>query len=341
MDMSSLISIIVPVYNVGKYLCQCLDSVIIQTYTNWELILIDDGSKDNSSTICDYYASKDYRIKVIHKPNTGVSDSRNYALDIVIGKYIIFMDADDYWCVRTALEQLLDIAEKNELDIVRGEYDIVDEQGNLHYNYLSTRSQIKYTNRLLTSYEFLEYAIHGEFFLWLCLFKREAINELRFKFGQIFLEDMRFLSTLITQDLHCMYLPDLKFYAYRKNLTSVSSSINPLKIRDSFDMCDFFYSLSKKIEKKEMKVLYQKIGIQIYYSTLETLSTDKYYINCRKYIADFKLNRKGAKIRKWISEFRLKKYFLSIIYYVPPIMGIYLFRVKYKLGWIRSFLRKI
>lgn len=215
--MSSLISIIVPVYNVGKYLCQCLDSVIIQTYTNWELILIDDGSKDNSSTICDYYASKDYRIKVIHKSNTGVSDSRNYALDIVIGKYIIFMDADDYWCVRTALEQLLDIAEKNELDIVRGEYDIVDAQGILHCRHLSSILQIKYTNRLLTPYEFLEYAIHGEFFLWLCLFKREAINDLRFKFGQIFLEDMRFLSTLITQDLHCMYLPDLKFYAYRKN----------------------------------------------------------------------------------------------------------------------------
>lgn len=105
-------------------------------------------------------------------------------------------------------------------------------------------------------------------------------------------------------------------------------------------MCDFFYSLSKKIEKKEMKVLYQKIGIQIYYSTLETLSTDKYYINCRKYITDFKLNRKGEEIRKWISEFRLKKYFLSIIYYVPPIIGIYLFRVKHKLGWIKSFLRK-
>lgn len=339
--MSSLISIIVPVYNVGKYLCQCLDSVIIQTYTNWELILIDDGSKDNSSTICDYYASKDYRIKVIHKSNTGVSDSRNYALDIVIGKYIIFMDADDYWCVRTALEQLLDIAEKNELDIVRGEYDIVDAQGILHCRHLSSILQIKYTNRLLTPYEFLEYAIHGEFFLWLCLFKREAINDLRFKFGQIFLEDMRFLSTLITQDLHCMYLPDLKFYAYRKNFTSVSSSINPLKIRDSFDMCDFFYSLASKIEEKEMKVLYQKMSVKIYYSTLETLSSDEYYINRRKYIADFKLNNKGKEICRRISECGLKKYFLSIIYYVPPIIGIYLFRVKHKLGLIKIFLRKI
>lgn len=339
--MDDLVTIIVPFYNVEKYISECIISVQSQTYNFWELILVNDGSIDDSLAICNSFASVDNRIKIINKKNTGVSDSRNKALDLAKGKYIIFMDADDYWCVNTALEQLLSIAEKNKLDIVRGEYKIVDEQGNLHHNYLNTKSQIKYTNRLLTSYELLEYAIHGEFFLWLCLFKREVINDLRFKLGQIFLEDMRFLSTLMTQDVYCMYLPELKFYAYRKNSTSVSSSINPLKIRDSFDMCDFFYSLSKKIEKKEMKVLYQKIGIQIYYSTLETLSTDKYYINCRKYIADFKLNRKGAKIRKWISEFRLKKYFLSIIYYVPPIMGIYLFRVKYKLGWIRSFLRKI
>lgn len=129
MNTSSLISIIIPVYNVERYLCQCLDSIIIQTYTNWELILIDDGSEDSSSTICDYYVSKDNRIKVIHKSNTGVSDTRNRALDIAIGKYIIFMDADDYWFMETALEQLINIAEENDLDIIRGEYDIIDEQG--------------------------------------------------------------------------------------------------------------------------------------------------------------------------------------------------------------------
>jgi glycosyltransferase involved in cell wall biosynthesis len=341
MNTSSLISIIIPVYNVERYLCQCLDSIIIQTYTNWELILIDDGSEDSSSTICDYYVSKDNRIKVIHKSNTGVSDTRNRALDIAIGKYIIFMDADDYWFMETALEQLINIAEENDLDIIRGEYDIIDEQGDRYNRYLSPENQIKYINRLLTPYEFLKYAIHGEFFLWLCLFRRDIISSLRFECGQIFLEDMRFLSELMTKTIRCMYLPDLRFYAYRKNFTSVSLSMNPLKIKNSFDMCEFFYSLALKIEEREMKVLYQKMGIQMYYSTLETLATNEYYLNCRKYITDFKLNNKEKEICKWISEFKLRKYFLSIIYYVSPITGIYLFRMKHKLGWIRMFLKKI
>lgn len=338
--MDDLITIIVPFYNVEKYISECIISIQNQTYNFWELILVNDGSIDDSLVICNRFASIDNRIKVINKKNTGVSDSRNKALDLAKGKYIIFMDADDYWCERTALEQLLDIAEKNELDIVRGEYEIVDEQGNLHFNHLSSISQIKYTNRLLTPYEFLEYAIHGEFFLWLCLFKRETINDLRFKFGQIFLEDMRFLSTLITQDVHCMYVPKLKFYAYRKNITSVSSRINPLKIRDSLDMCDFFCSLSKIIKQKGMKVLYQKMGIQIYYSTLETLALDEYYMNHRKYIIDFKLNHKEKEIRKWISEFNLRKNFLSIIYYVQPVIGVNLFRLKHKLVRIKMLLRR-
>lgn len=341
MNKNSLISIIIPVYNVERYLCQCLDSVIIQTYTNWELILIDDGSEDNSSAICDYYVSKDNRIKVIHKSNTGVSDSRNCALDIAIGKYIIFMDADDYWGIETSLEQLFNIAEENDLDIIRGEYDIIDEQGNWYYRHLSSECQKKYINRLLTSYEFLKYAIHGDFFLWLCLFRRDIISGLRFECGQIFLEDMRFLSELMTKNIRCMYLSDLRFYAYRKNFTSISLSIDPFKIKNSFDMCDFFYSLALQIEEREMKVLYQKMAIQIYYSTLETLATDEYYLTRRKYITDFKLNSKQEEICKWISEFKLRKYFLSIIYYVSPITGIYLFRIKHKLGWIRMFLRKI
>lgn len=249
--MNPSITIIVPIHNTEKYLYHCIDSIRNQTFKDFELLLINDGSTDNSGKISDAYALCDKRIKVIHKLNTGVSDTRNCALDIAIGKYVVFIDADDYWCVRTALEQLFNVAEKNKLDIVKGEYDIVDEQGNIHYRQMNPKFQIKHMNGLLTSYEFLKYAIHGEFFLWLCLFRREAINSLRFKSGQVFLEDMRFLSTFIAQEVHCMYLPELRFYAYRKNSTSASFSINPLKIKDSLDMCDFFYSLSKNIEKKK------------------------------------------------------------------------------------------
>lgn len=91
-----LIFVIISVYNVEKYLGICLDSVLAQTYKNLEIILIDDGSTDNSGKICDEYASKDKRIKVIHQSNQGIAGTRNYALEIAQGDYIGFVDADDY-----------------------------------------------------------------------------------------------------------------------------------------------------------------------------------------------------------------------------------------------------
>ena len=91
-----LISVIVPVYKVEAYLEECINSIINQTYKNLEIILVDDGSPDNSGIICDKYAKKDERIKVIHKENGGLSDARNAGIDVVTGKYITFIDSDDY-----------------------------------------------------------------------------------------------------------------------------------------------------------------------------------------------------------------------------------------------------
>lgn len=330
--MTPSITIIVPIYNVEKYLSCCIDSILNQTYRDFELLLIDDGSTDKSGEICNEYALRDKRIRVIHKPNTGVSDTRNCALDIATGKYVIFMDADDYWTIKTALEQLFDIAEANDLDIIRGEYKAVNEKGKLLFSHPISFARLAISKKIISSYEFLKYGINGEFFLVLSLFRKSILKNIQFEKGRIFLEDMRFYSQILLQDLRCMYVPELKFYAYRKYSTSASSKINPLKIRDSFDMCEFFYSLSKKTGVNELKVLFQKMSIHIYHSTLETLANDEYYINCRKYITDLKLNSKEKEIRKWISEFKLRKYFLSIIYYIPPIIGIYLFRIKHKLG---------
>lgn len=93
-----LVSVIVPVYNVNLYLKQCVDSILSQTYKKLEILLVDDGSTDNSGMICDDYAKIDQRVKVIHKKNGGLSDARNVALDICRGDYISFVDSDDYHC---------------------------------------------------------------------------------------------------------------------------------------------------------------------------------------------------------------------------------------------------
>ena len=96
MKANEKISVIVPVYNVKLYLHKCVDSILNQTYQNIEVLLIDDGSTDGSSDICDSYTEKDSRIKVVHKKNGGLSSARNTGLDMATGEYILFVDSDDY-----------------------------------------------------------------------------------------------------------------------------------------------------------------------------------------------------------------------------------------------------
>ena len=113
---NKLVSIIIPVYNVEKYIKKCLDTVLCQSHHNLEIILVDDGSSDASGIICDEYAQKDKRVKVIHKENEGVSVARNTGIDIATGEYICFSDADDYLQL-DYVEYLLKIANENDADI--------------------------------------------------------------------------------------------------------------------------------------------------------------------------------------------------------------------------------
>ena len=112
-----LVSVIIPVYNMEPFLCECLDSVIHQTYDRLEIILVDDGSTDTSGEICDRYAEVDHRITVIHKENGGLGNARNVGQDAASGKYIIFLDSDDYWDLN-AIDLLCETAEKDSLQVL-------------------------------------------------------------------------------------------------------------------------------------------------------------------------------------------------------------------------------
>ena len=120
------ISVIIPIYKVEKYLCQCVDSVLRQTYSDLEIILIDDGSPDGCPDICDRYASNDKRIRVVHKKNGGLSDARNAGLDIATGEYIGFVDSDD-WISPTMYEELISAAIKYDADISCCGYQQIDD----------------------------------------------------------------------------------------------------------------------------------------------------------------------------------------------------------------------
>ena len=123
-----LVTVIIPIYNVEKYLDRCVESVIGQTYQDIEIILVDDGSKDRSGTMCDWWKEKDGRITVVHKANGGLSSARNAALDICHGDYVIFLDSDDY-LDKCAVELMLDDAIKTDADIVEAPfYHIYDDR---------------------------------------------------------------------------------------------------------------------------------------------------------------------------------------------------------------------
>lgn len=172
------VSIIVPVYNVEKYLNRCIDSIIKQTFENIEIILVDDGSTDNSSKICDEYALKDHRIKVIHKANGGLSEARNYGIDVATGDYLLFVDSDDYIDVNLIknLEQYMD----NQLDVIKFKIIRVDEYG----------KEIKKVDgpifeELSGEKAFKELVFHDELLECACvyLFKKSLIINNNFKFA--------------------------------------------------------------------------------------------------------------------------------------------------------------
>ena len=169
-----ILSIIVPVYNAEKALRRCVDSILAQELTDFELIVMDDGSKDSSGAILDEYAEKDPRVRVVHKPNSGVSDTRNRAISMASGKYLQFVDADD-WLVPEASLKLVRAAEEQNADMVIADfYRVVGER-------TSRKGSID-TEGLITRNEFAEYmerspADYYYGVLWNKLFRRDILEK--------------------------------------------------------------------------------------------------------------------------------------------------------------------
>ena len=165
-----LISVIVPVYKVEKYLDRCVQSIVDQTYRNLEIILVDDGSPDNCPAICDAWAEKDNRIKVIHKENGGLSDARNAGMAITTGEYIAFVDSDD-WVDRSFMETLLDLSVRTGADIA--ECNFIKTSGSTEARTTSDAVTV------CTTEEALEKHIRIEMFkqvVWNKLYRKNVIN---------------------------------------------------------------------------------------------------------------------------------------------------------------------
>lgn len=164
------ISVIIPVWNAGKFLKRCIDCILIQTYTNFELILIDDGSTDNSRTICDTYSANDKRIVVIHQINKGAATARNTGLDIAKGKYVTFIDADDY-VVADYLEKLFNALVSDDTDLAVLNYYEVNSKNKLIKHILGSS---KLTGIIHDDYDKLQSILWAP---WGKLYKMDIIKE--------------------------------------------------------------------------------------------------------------------------------------------------------------------
>ena len=191
------ISVIIPLYNAELYLPTCLQHILLQTFKDFEVIIVDDGSTDSSGIICDEYAQKDSRIKVFHQKNKGVSAARNFALSKVCGEYVMFIDADDYWITNDCLALLFNEIVATDADIVRGEYCAIINNALLDKDIIQRK--IDCAHKVLSTVEFAHKIICGEFFLFLSIYRFSKISHLRFDPEQSFGEDMDFLSRLFLQ----------------------------------------------------------------------------------------------------------------------------------------------
>ena len=237
-----MISIIVPVYNVEKYIRKCLDSIIGQTYTDLEIILVDDGSPDNSGAICDEYAKNDSRIKVIHKQNGGLSSARNAGLDVASGEFVTFIDSDDYIEADT-ISSVVDAISQKQVEIVLIREKQVNQKG-------ETTKKVGDKPTNTTFYkgkDFLVELVLGKQINGACdkFYKRECINNLRFEEGRHHGEDMLFN----VQYLDCVntvgYVDSIK-YSYVSNDDSVTHAPFNNHSVDSIYFKDKVYNIVKE-----------------------------------------------------------------------------------------------
>ncbi len=179
--MNPLISVIVPIYNVEKYLARCVDSIVNQMYKNLEIILVDDGSPDRCPQMCDDYAEKDSRIKVVHKKNGGLSDARNAGMAVATGEYISFIDSDDY-VSDDFFECLLDVMNKENSDIA--ECSVVKFYEDNRFDEFSDDLSVKtYDTQDAMSALIAENPFHQH--VWNKLYKTELVKDIPYAVGKL------------------------------------------------------------------------------------------------------------------------------------------------------------
>lgn len=311
MKKDKLVSIVIPVYQVEQYIDKCLMTVTQQTYSNLEIILVDDGSKDSSPLICDKWAHKDQRIKVIHKKNGGLSDARNVGLSMAIGDYVAFIDSDD-WVSTSMIEKLVTSIEDTDADMAVCQFVRVFSNGKVQKNpLLGVRKQV-FNRKNFLKYLLKDSAITNH--VWRKLYKRRIIPNNVFPKGKTF-EDIYAMPSIVEQCKKIVCIDDVEYF-YRMNNEGIAHSASIDQIWDRYTAIKHAYYYTIKLEpslniEADTMLVQKLVGIakEIYDSENKTINDDRR----RKLIVDIKKNIEhinNTAIRKLGKRDRLFYYFL-------------------------------
>ena len=249
MENQPIVSVIIPVYNVEDYLCECVDSVINQTYKNLEIILIDDGSTDSSGKICDDYAEKDERVCVVHKKNSGPSKTRNVGLEHAKGKYVYFLDSDDY-IELNALELLVNTAESDAADLVFFDAHSFSDNGvQIKQGYV-----VKGTYESKSGYEVLTDLHKNKDYhcvIYLLFIKQKLItnNKIAFLESAYCSEDMLFTYQLFCQAKKAVQCKNTLYHRRYRSGSIVTSGKSERHFRSCRDVYEEIRDFSERIGK--------------------------------------------------------------------------------------------
>lgn len=305
-QVPSKISIIIPVYNVEQYLAKCLDSVICQTYQNIEILVVNDGSKDNSAQIIADYARKyPDKIKSFNKENGGLSDARNYGLDRATGDYIGFVDSDDYINL-SMYEEMIGLAEKHDAEMVICNIQKVDQQGMI----IQKLTQVPHMPEKINLEK--NFSIFADISYFACnkLFRKELFNGKRFK-KNVHFEDIQLIPQLLlmcktisqTQNFHYQYLE-------RSDSITKTHTEKGLDIFKAIeDVEDFFHKTAYSDRKNELKNFQIFEGVYSFLAYLAFVKDDDVFYTMSENLEQF-IRKRDIKLKNILNYNRFGKNYL-------------------------------
>ena len=251
--MQLALSIIVPVYKVEPYLRKCVDSLLDQDLPkdNYEIILVDDGSTDACPGICDDYEARFDNVKVVHRGNGGLSAARNSGIDVAEGRYVLFVDSDDY-LEPHVLKMLVDKVESDGLDVLRFNYQNVNERYVAFEPNKESKPFVDYRDEPCDGVTFLTERLGFGCYAWQFIMKRDLLDSCRFKEG-IYFEDTEWTPRML-QKATCVSSMDLMVYNYLQRQGSITQSVDNKKkkkvLDDKLGLIDAMCDQKKKVEDK-------------------------------------------------------------------------------------------